>query len=843
MGTITSCEPNFEIKSPRKEINSAKNFLLNNKMPKNKKINLREKKVNSKTQDKCLRNKINKKIFNNNNNDNNNARIKDSSKLKFIESNNTAKKGSPNKYKTNSYNSFTTNYNSRNINNNKRMNTDDNTKNITISEEETITNQNTVDYLNNLNLKNKNNNYNNLITLKKQYFSRNKITNSKNQMINIIDEENEDIINSSKMIEVKDKLFKNKRKNNLYLLSSDSESLKSLYQNTFNKINYNKSKKNNKLRNVYSSNFLNQLDNKQIYKKATCFNMKSKINTNTGKNMEKIPIFKIIKKNKKVSKLDLDDNNFNNNEEGDGYLNQNNHYFFSEINKMNKCPSYKNENKIIKKLEMTKKCQEKEIILLKKKVNSLCNIIEDNNNFKENIIKKKDKLIYNLQKEKIKNENIIKKLKTQLKYKDKNEININKEIIKNYTKIQKKNKKDTFKTENISYNNENVEIFKNLIYEKKKRKDSNSIKKKILRNSIPIKINIDLTIPNKPLTKYKNGTYEMKNKFEDFSKEKNNQNLVTNYNLNSVKLADEKRYSKEISRNKSDFNEQFNTLKVNNFLESKKYILDNLIYVPKNSKLSKQFVFHGYSREGRLGKSKSITNINPLISKFNNKNKEIRNENIEYTIDNSNKETISLNGTNNLNDSLIKKEDASMNLNLSPIIKNYSKNILQSIEDTSIDDFLKTKTSNQNVFNIINNQNNNENLNYIYENKLKLDYVDIGQRAHVSPKMRQNNDQNINQQKKYFYAKEYFNKWNITFIILNEKVEIILNKNELLSNAVETIISKIKENKTLYKKFDFIIDNKDNLIFLSNSIILNKEKSLEENNLSNHSKIFVILEL
>lgn len=843
MGTITSCEPNFEIKSPRKEINSAKNFLLNNKMPKNKKINLREKKVNSKTQDKCLRNKINKKIFNNNNNDNNNARIKDSSKLKFIESNNTAKKGSPNKYKTNSYNSFTTNYNSRNINNNKRMNTDDNTKNITISEEETITNQNTVDYLNNLNLKNKNNNYNNLITLKKQYFSRNKITNSKNQMINIIDEENEDIINSSKMIEVKDKLFKNKRKNNLYLLSSDSESLKSLYQYTFNKINYNKSKKNNKLRNVYSSNFLNQLDNKQIYKKATCFNMISKINTNTGKNMEKIPIFKIIKKNKKVSKLDLDDNNFNNNEEGDGYLNQNNHYFFSEINKMNKCPSYKNENKIIKKLEMTKKCQEKEIILLKKKVKSLCNIIEDNNNFKENIIKKKDKLIYNLQKEKIKNENIIKKLKTQLKYKDKNEININKEIIKNYTKIQKKNKKDTFKTENISYNNENVEIFKNLIYEKKKRKDSNSIKKKILRNSIPIKINIDLTIPNKPLTKYKNGTYEMKNKFEDFSKEKNNQNLVTNYNLNSVKLADEKRYSKEISRNKSDFNEQFNTLKVNNFLESKKYILDNLIYVPKNSKLSKQFVFHGYSREGRLGKSKSITNINPLISKFNNKNKEIRNENIEYTIDNSNKETISLNGTNNLNDSLIKKEDASMNLNLSPIIKNYSKNILQSIEDTSIDDFLKTKTSNQNVFNIINNQNNNENLNYIYENKLKLDYVDIGQRAHVSPKMRQNNDQNINQQKKYFYAKEYFNKWNITFIILNEKVEIILNKNELLSNAVETIISKIKENKTLYKKFDFIIDNKDNLIFLSNSIILNKEKSLEENNLSNHSKIFVILEL
>lgn len=842
MGTITSCEPNFEIKSPRKEINSAKNFLLNNKMPKNKKINLREKKVNSKTQDKYLRNKINKKIFHNNN-DNNNTRIKDSSKLKFIESNNTAKKGSPNKYKTNSYNSFTTNYNSRNINNNKRMNTDDNTKNITISEEETITNQNTVDYLNNLNLKNKNNNYSNLITLKKQYFSRNKITNSKNQVINIIDEENEDIINSSKMIEVKDKLFKNKRKNNLYLLSSDSESLKSLYQYTFNKINYNKSKKNNKLRNVYSSNFLNQLDNKQIYKKATCFNMISKINTNTGKNMEKIPIFKKIKKNKKVSKLDLDDNNFNNNEEGDGYLNQNNHYFFSEINKMNKCPSYKNENKLIKKLEMTKKCQEKEIILLKKKVKSLCNIIEDNNNFKENIIKKKDKLIYNLQKEKIKNENIIKKLKTQLKYKDKNEININKEIIKNYTKIQKKNKKDTFKTENISYNNENVEIFKNLIYEKKKRKDSNSIKKKILRNSIPIKINIDLTIPNKPLTKYKNGTYEMKNKFEDFSKEKNNQNLVTNYNLNSVKLADEKRYSKEISRNKSDFNEQFNTLKVNNFLESKKYILDNLIYVPKNSKLSKQFVFHGYSREGRLGKSKSITNINPLISKFNNKNKEIRNENIEYTIDNSNKETISLNGTNNLNDSLIKKEDASMNLNLSPIIKNYSKNILQSIEDTSIDDFLKTKTSNQNVFNIINNQNNNENLNYIYENKLKLDYVDIGQRAHVSPKMRQNNDQNINQQKKYFYAKEYFNKWNITFIILNEKVEIILNKNELLSNAVETIISKIKENKTLYKKFDFIIDNKDNLIFLSNSIILNKEKSLEENNLSNHSKIFVILEL
>ncbi len=94
---------------------------------------------------------------------------------------------------------------------------------------------------------------------------------------------------------------------------------------------------------------------------------------------------------------------------------------------MHKWPSYKNENKIIKKLIMTKKNQENQIKSLKNKVNNLYNIIE-NNKIKES------KLISDLRKEKIKKENIIKKLKNEL-IKEKNEIQCN--IYKKYTNEKK----------------------------------------------------------------------------------------------------------------------------------------------------------------------------------------------------------------------------------------------------------------------------------------------------------------------------------------------------------------------------------------------------------------------
>ena len=86
-----------------------------------------------------------------------------------------------------------------------------------------------------------------------------------------------------------------------------------------------------------------------------------------------------------------------------------------------------------------------------------------------------------------------------------------------------------------------------------------------------------------------------------------------------------------------------------------------------------------------------------------------------------------MNETNNLNESSNKKEDITMNLNLSAITKNYSKNILQSIEDTSISDIFKTYNDKQIFTNINTNKNKinfgNEKKNFIYKNKIKLNIM------------------------------------------------------------------------------------------------------------------------
>ena len=817
MGNIHSCEPNYDINSPKKELQSIKNITFQNKIALNNKIKLKESKKTSKTPEVTLDNKSNKKFH---------KKIKDSSKSKDIESYMSYisySKNNSNRNRKNSCNSLTSNNNSKNIMNNKLINTTDNTKNITYSEEDTITNQNSIDYINNFDLKNYK--FNKLIKLKKKYnLYNNKLnknssnnTNIKNQ-INVINEENED----SKTNECNNK---NKINKNLYIFSPDSEPLNSNRQHNLNINNYiNINSQRNKTRNVYSSNLSPQVRVNNIYKKMSCFNFK----TNIEKlNQEKKPIYTKIKNDKKVIKLDLDESNISDVDENPKVDN----YIFSELITLKRCPSYKNEINIIKKLEMTKKNQENEIKLLKKKVNSLCNIIEDNKNLKEKIIKKKDKLISYLQNEKIKNENIIKKLKTQLKKekeKDNKDINKNFIINKNNTKVNRyQNNNCNIKTENISNNKNNKEVISNMIYEKKNyQKKDNLNKGKAFRQSIPFKINIDLTnnITN-PLIKYQNETYELKNKA--FTKNNIDNNKKLSYNdVKGPNINNENMFSKTLKKNVSDFNEKFN-----------KFTMNNLLYIPKKSKFQKKYVLCGNNKEGIRGRSNSITNLNKLVLKIDDFNIQ---EDKEQKNDKYNKETISLSGTNYFYETINKKEDISMSLNLSPIAKNYSKNLIQSIEDNSMNDLFKTKKNNE-------NNTNSEKQNYIYKNKLKIDNIDIGLKTKnklcLSPNIRKSSGQIINKQNNYFYAKDYFSMWKISFIILNTKININLNKDTLLSVAIDTLINKIKQNNALYKKFSFVVESKDNLIFLANNKILNKSKTLEGNKLGNNSKIFIILEL
>ena len=191
-----------------------------------------------------------------------------------------------------------------------------------------------------------------------------------------------------------------------------------------------------------------------------------------------------------------------------------------------------------------------------------------------------------------------------------------------------------------------------------------------------------------------------------------------------------------------------------------------------------------------------------------------------------------------------------MSLNLSPIIKNYSKNIIQTIEDNSMYDLFKNNNINNiNIYND-NNKNYNHTLkqNFIYKNKLKFNIIDIGYKnnnnnkiSSLSPTTRKNSEIIYNKQKNYYYARDHFNKWNISFIISEVKIEILINKDSLLSEAITTIINSIKGNESLYHKLNFIFENKEKINFLSDNIVLDKNKTLEENKLNNHSKIFVVL--
>ena len=795
MGNVSVCEQKHNIKNSRKKADSKKKYAIKRQIPINKLSN----KQNNRSYEYLLKTK---KIYHNYSPP---SRIKDFSKSKNIESPFSYKKNNSNKSKMSNY-SLTTNNNSRNIINNKKTNTSDNTKHITISDEETIDNQNSIDFSSSFKL----NNYkhNKITNLKKKFSTSNKIKkrNTSNQMINIINEEkNEEDL--SKLYSTKNTII-NKNNKDLFFFSCDSDSA---------------FKKDNKLNNIYYSNLSPQLTiNKyyynrpnNIYKKSSYMSCKS--NIISSKNIQpKKSIYRKIKKDKKTINFDK---NISHDCMDDLY---NNNYYFCGLNTMNKCPSYKNENKIIKKLKMTKKNQEKEIKLLKNKVNSLYNIII-NNKLKENL------LMYDLQKEKIKNETIIKKLKNELS-KDKNDDNCTpNDIYKKYTNEKQLNNNNSLmikgninhiKTDyflNTDKNEKKNEIINNIIYCKKNKKNSDILKPTKLKKSIPIKINIDLANKFSERTiSIKRTDSNLKINKSNYDISKQNKNIFIGFN-----------------RNKSDFEEQIDKIndeiKNNNDNDNDKY--HNLVYIPKKSNLSKKFVLFGNKE-----RSKSINNMNNIITKLNNKNmiNEKENKNINNDIINKKDlETLSLNETNFIYESLNKNGEISMSLNLSPIIKNISKNKIQSIEDSPFYDLFNTN-------NICDN-NNVDKQNFIYKNKLKFDIIDMGNKNNkkvcLSPQAK-----NSNKQKNYFYSRNYSHMLNISFIFLEEKIDLILNKNSLFPQILDEIINKINENKILYKNFSFIHDNKDKLIFIYNNIILDRNKTLDENKVSNNSKIFISLD-
>lgn len=198
MGSISSCQSKYDIKSYKQEINSNNKYISgsNKKLPEKERL----KKIKIANKNKSLNNRTHK--------EKNDNQIKDLSKSKIIDSYThiSFQKNNSNKFKTNSLNSFTTNNNSKNLINNKRISTTDNTKNITVSDDETIINQNSIDFINNF--EQKNYKYYKKIKLKKRYLELNKDKNLNKQIsINVISEENEDAINLSKINEVKKNNF------------------------------------------------------------------------------------------------------------------------------------------------------------------------------------------------------------------------------------------------------------------------------------------------------------------------------------------------------------------------------------------------------------------------------------------------------------------------------------------------------------------------------------------------------------------------------------------------------------------------------------------------------------
>lgn len=289
-------------------------------------------------------------------------------------------------------------------------------------------------------------------------------------------------------------------------------------------------------------------------------------------------------------------------------------------------------------------------------------------------------------------------------------------------------------------------------------------------------------------------------------------------------------------------------------------IVNNIVYIPKRSKLSQKCVLFWNNKKRQLGKSKSTTNKYDMVLKFNELNKEkndqIKNSNKNNIILeenygkvikrnetnlNNNTESISLNGTNKFKDSINKNEEITMNLDFSPIIEDNSNNKILANDDTSIYDLF-----------LLNN-NININANYHSENnspknKNKLNISQKSKNKTPSPianRAKKLSDQNLilkNIIRKVNYYINNEDKLKLSFIFGKDKIDFICKKNILFFNAINYLFIKIKENDFLNQKFGHMLEYSKKLYFISNDIILDKNKTLEENNLNNHAKIFVIFD-
>ena len=526
---------------------------------------------------------------------------------------------------------------------------------------------------------------------------------------------------------------------------------------------------------------------------------------------------------------------------------------------INKCPSCSNENKIINELSKNKIKQEKEIKFLKLKVKNLYSIIEDNKTQKEIEIKKRDELISELQNEKLKNENRISLLKNQLK----NEI-----LIENNLGMRSSRNVTSQKLEPINgglYTDEN---------------GSNTARLNLLYHP--------------ELHRNNNNFNEFKRHSNYFSTEENNNfnNFNCNSNSNSnINILYKKKFGKEIKNlkcvyhnSKNNFSSDINMFpnckrpssieNIPNKNENQDKSLsskNNNIYYKLSNK-HKIIRFKNKHSFFRISASPIInkkyiytswnTNRNSLREKIDkSSNSRILNENCTKVEENLNVIHIPKNTeqTKNINQNksdqniivlnkniekfeLIKEPDnkeQTLNLDLSSSFSNITKKAKETQfldDDTTLINWpliSDNKNKNNNIYKSPNlnkyfeyekssSINNNDNENNIVRNKIIINSLPPHRliKYNTTTTSRVNILQNI---------------WKINFIVFNEKLELFVNKNILLSKAIHKLIDKLKGEKifeleNIFDKYIFMHDNRK--LFIN--------KSIEQNTLYNNAIIFVL---
>jgi hypothetical protein len=390
----------------------------------------------------------------------------------------------------------------------------------------------------------------------------------------------------------------------------------------------------------------------------------------------------------------------------------------------------------------------------------------------------------------------------------------------------------------------NKDAFTNIIYHKKTKMISNN------KNQIIFKKNSPINLRNNRASLIRRSFDQ--NKCENIIKYKDT-NFIKGCNLEN---KNENQFLIGSNKNKSYFDKQISNVNIHNLIDNK--ILNNIVYIPKRSKLSQKYLLFWNNKKSQLGKSKSTTNRNDMVLKFNeinkknndeikhsNKNDIILEENFGKIIKrkgtnlNNKTESLSLNGTNKFKDSINKNEEVTMNLDFSPIIEDNSNNKIVTNDDNSICDLF-----------LLNN-NINSNANYHSENnspknKNKLNISQKSKNKTPSPipnRTKKLRDQNLilkNIIRKVNYYINYEDKLKLTFIFGKDKIDFICKKDILFFHVINALFTKIRENDFLNKKFRQMLEYNKKLYFISNEIILDKNKTVEENNLNNHAKIFVI---